>query len=466
MKKIIALILSVMMVATMCSLSFADDQENVSGNFNPPDASTPIAMHNASFETLGSVISTVGDTTRIAFVCPSWSDNVGCLTVTLWKWDTDYKTTVAATPIAGPTVFEDYEDNSILGFEFETPLAAGVYYAELSDAVDEGGSGVGVWSAEVNYGGQAVLRDGEYVDKLCLRMYVDYVTEPEGARYGELPKFEKPKSDLGSDAVAPCEIYFKMADNDLSMLGVGDQCELWQNDDGTVHVFVPADAFDCKYDLRFANIFEDYEEVSCQEYPYIAMRLKLANIEDNAGNGEAFMYTTTTNGATGGYSTAIRYDWTNPDWQTVVIDPTSNASFKKNALEGDSWFGFRYDVLNAGPANDVELDIDWIAFFANEEAALAFDGNFEAYYPKATKAPTAEPTATPEATATPEPTEAPVATEVPATDAPAATEGSGETTDDTTKEKSNTGLIIGIVAAAVVVAAVVAGILIGKKKKK
>ena len=298
MKKIIALALSVLLAASMCTISFADDQENVVGNYCPADTTTPIKMLGADYETLGAVISTVGDVTRIALVCPSWSDNVGNLTVTIWKWDTDYQTTIKGTPIAGPEVFEDYEDNSPLGFDFETPLPAGVYYAELSNAEDEAGSGVGVWSAEVNYPGQAVLRDGEYIPKLALRMYVDYVTAPEGDPYGELPAFEKPKRELGNDEAAPCSVYFKMSEQDLSMFGVGDQCELSENDDGTLHVFVQEDAFDCKYDLRFANYFDMDDDIPCQEYPYIAIRLKLANLEYNAGSGEAFFYTTTINGVT------------------------------------------------------------------------------------------------------------------------------------------------------------------------
>lgn len=479
MKKLFAVFLALALCFTFVNFSFADDQENVVGNFNVEDCSTPIRMLDCGFDTIGSVFTTVGDCTRVAFVCPSWSDNVGNLTLTLWKWDTDFSTTIKAAPVKGPFEFEDYEDNSVLGFEFEegSLLPAGTYYLELSGAVDDSGSGVGVWSASINYPGQAVLRDGEFIDKLHLRMYVDYATEPEGARYGALPKFNKTASGLGGDGVLPCEYYFKMSDFDLSDLdgepntnGVGME----QNEDGTLHVILADGAFDSQYNMNFALFFalEDDIEIPCQQYPYVALRLKIRDNSNPQGNGEMFMYTSTVSGATGGYSTAIRYDWSTTDWQTVVVDPTTNASFKKNAIDNeDLWLGFRYDVVDRVASADVDFDIDYIAFFESEEAALAFDGDFsKVEAEKPTKAPTAEPTEAPtkapatEAPATdaPKPTDAPKATDAPeVTDAPETTKA-----PSTGEKKSNTGLIIGIVAGAVALAAIVAGIVISKSKKK
>ncbi len=481
MRKILVFFLSLAICLTMVSISFADDQENVSGNFNPPDTSTAMQLLNADFETVGSVFTTVGDVSQVAFVCPSWSDNVGCLTVTLWKWDTNYATTVGSTPIKGPFEFEDFEDNSVLGFEFEEGnyLPAGSYYMELSDARDDAGSGVGVWSLAANYPGQAVLRDGVLVNKLCLRMYVEYVTAPEGDPYGPLPEIERDPDALGGTGTLPHETYFKMSECDLSAIdgAEGNGMSFEQNEDGTLRMTVEEGAFDSQYNFNFFDVFsifeDDIEMVKCKEYPYIAMRLRIVDNSEPQGSGEAFMYTTSVRGATGGYSTIIQYDWKTTDWQTVVIDPTANSQFKKNALDGDLWYGFRFDGCNGTPSADVVIDIDYIAFFQNEEAALAFDGDFSKVTPS--KAPTEVPT---EAPATDEPvvtevpaTDAPVATDVPATDAPA-TEASNATADnsssktDTTTKKNNTGLIIGIVVAAVAVAAIVAGVLILKGKKK
>jgi hypothetical protein len=471
----------------MVSISFADVQENVSGNFNPPDTSTAMQMYNADFDTVGSVFTTVGEVKQVAFVCPSWSDNVGCLTVTLWKWDTDYKTTTKGTPVSGPFEFEDFEDNSILGFEYEEGnyLPAGSYYMELSDARDDAGSGVGVWSLGVNYPGQAVLRDGELVNKLCLRMYVEYVVEPEGVPYGELPAIEKAPDELGGTDTLPAATYFKMSELDLSMLDdMSSGYMTWEvNEDGTLHLTVSEGSFDAQYSMNFAQVFsldtDELEDIECALYPYMAIRLKLADISEPQGSGECFMYTTSISGATGGYSTIISYDWTNPDWQTVVIDPTANNSFKNNALNGDVWLGFRFDALNNSATVDTEMDIDYIAFFQSEEAALAFDGDFsKVQAANPTKAPTEVPTEAPATEApvvtdAPAVTDAPVVTDAPAvtdapevTDAPVVTEKTDNKTDDKKDGKSNTGLIIGIVVAAVAVAAIVAGIVIAKGKKK
>ncbi|MBO7397485.1 MAG: hypothetical protein J6V10_00150 [Clostridia bacterium] len=460
MKRLTAIIVAILMALASFPFAFAANQEDSDGNFNPPDATTPIRMLGADYSTLGSVISTVGDTTRIGFVCPSWSDDVGNLTLTLWKWDTDYEKTIKSTPIAGPQVFENYEDNATLAFEFSEPLAAGVYYLQLSDAEDDAGSGVGVWSCEVKYPGQAVLRDGEFIDKLSLRMYVDYVTEPEGNRYGELPKFDKNDNGLGGDSMLPHWQYFKMSQEDPdSFTGEGNGITATVNEDGTMHVLTTAGAFDPTWSVVFENMFDfDIDESPfCQEYPIMAIRVKLCDNSYNAGAGEAFLYTTTIGGATAGYSAAIRYDWSNPDWQTVVIDPTSNSTFVKNALDGDQWIGFRFDMLNNTPKQDVEIDIDWIAFFQSEEAALAFDGDFSKIEEaKPTATPTAEPTATPEVTAAPEVTEAPEATEAPV-DEPT------EAPTDKPEKKSGCKTMIGGGAAVAVIA--LAALVFVKKKE-
>lgn len=79
---------------------------------------------------------------------PSWSDNVGNLTVKIYTWNTDYATTVAGEPVYTEE-FVDYPDNA--GFDFDCTgedslgLPAGEYLWWVGDGVDEGGSGVGLW---------------------------------------------------------------------------------------------------------------------------------------------------------------------------------------------------------------------------------------------------------------------------------------------------------------------------------
>ncbi|MBQ1233765.1 MAG: hypothetical protein IIU63_06305 [Clostridia bacterium] len=79
-----------------------------------------------------------------AVQAPSYSDNIGNLTIKIFAWNTDYDTTVAAEPIYAQE-FVDFADNSDLVCEFEEgQIPAGKYLILACDAVDEG-EGVGLW---------------------------------------------------------------------------------------------------------------------------------------------------------------------------------------------------------------------------------------------------------------------------------------------------------------------------------
>ncbi|MCR5693880.1 MAG: hypothetical protein K6G89_02775 [Clostridia bacterium] len=192
MKKVLALLTAVALVLSVAILpSFADPSDyNVWGNYN--EGSTDLAFNiggENGFVNMGSVISTVAPAKAVGFICPSWGNDVGSITITLWNWDTDYTTTVNSTPLYGPLEIVNYKDNSFVGFEFETPLAAGVYYVELSNGSDDP---VGVWGAnDHGYDGQiSFFNNGNFMESLQYRMTVEYV-EPLGAGenpYGKLPE--------------------------------------------------------------------------------------------------------------------------------------------------------------------------------------------------------------------------------------------------------------------------------------
>ena len=86
---------------------------------------------------------------EITVSCPSWSDDVGSLTFKLYRWDTDYETTIAKDPVYSET-FEDYSDNSDLTLTCKTAdsrgAEAGEYLFYIGDGVDANNSGVGIWS--------------------------------------------------------------------------------------------------------------------------------------------------------------------------------------------------------------------------------------------------------------------------------------------------------------------------------
>jgi len=98
------------------------------------------ALRNLNPGTAGMEFTATAPFYGIEALCPSWSDNIGNLTFTLYQWNTNYATSVAGTPL-GQKTFVNYNDGSNLGLSFSTPLPAGKYVWELSNGTQV----VGVW---------------------------------------------------------------------------------------------------------------------------------------------------------------------------------------------------------------------------------------------------------------------------------------------------------------------------------
>ena len=82
-----------------------------------------------------------------AVQAPSYSDNIGNLTIKVYTWNTDFDTTIAGEPVYAQE-FVDFADNSDLVCEFEEgQIPAGRYLILVCDPVDEG-EGVGVWAGK------------------------------------------------------------------------------------------------------------------------------------------------------------------------------------------------------------------------------------------------------------------------------------------------------------------------------
>ena len=82
-----------------------------------------------------------------AVQAPSYSDDIGNLSIKVYKWDTDYATTVAGEPLQVDE-FVDFADNSSLVAEYdEGVIGAGKILILVCDAYDEG-QGVGVWTGK------------------------------------------------------------------------------------------------------------------------------------------------------------------------------------------------------------------------------------------------------------------------------------------------------------------------------
>lgn len=76
--------------------------------------------------------------------CPSYSDDIGSLTLKVFAWNTDFDTTVAAEPLYSEE-FVDFTDNStLLSFFDDGLIGSGTFLILLCEGKDEG-EGVGVW---------------------------------------------------------------------------------------------------------------------------------------------------------------------------------------------------------------------------------------------------------------------------------------------------------------------------------
>jgi len=90
--------------------------------------------------------------TQISFLCPSWADDKGTVNVSLYKWDGDYNSSIAAMPILTES-FVDYKDNTLLFLDLKDAsgkgLVEGEYVWRMHDCSDAGeGTGVGIWYFE------------------------------------------------------------------------------------------------------------------------------------------------------------------------------------------------------------------------------------------------------------------------------------------------------------------------------
>ncbi len=87
--------------------------------------------------------------TSIDFECPSWADDKGRITISVYKWNGDYNTSIVAMPIISET-FVDYKDNATLVLDLTDTsgkgLVEGEYVWRIHDGSDAGeGTGVGIW---------------------------------------------------------------------------------------------------------------------------------------------------------------------------------------------------------------------------------------------------------------------------------------------------------------------------------
>ncbi len=209
-----------------------------------------------------------------------------------------------------------------------------------------------------------------------------------------------------------------------------------------------------------AMLEEDYN-VDCAIYRYLQIGVRF-DAPTMGTNGQFFFQTDENPGLA--ESRDIVFKWNETTEKQYV-----NVNLGKNKF----WTGFmidsRLDPQNPPKAGG-EMEVYYIAFFANEQAANEFGNKWletgvidvPTPAPTPTKAPTEVPTQAP----TPAPTEQAPATDAPVSDPTKAPSGDNKDNTDKSGSGNKTWLIVGIAAGVAVVAGVAASIIASAKKKK
>lgn len=112
----------------------------------------------------------------IAVACPNWGSAGSSLTLSLYRWKSNYASTVASSPLY-TTVYNNYQDNQNLQAAGENKFPAGTYLWALTDP-----SGTaGVWKRGGNIEGISNFKDGAPTDG-CYQSFI-LINPSSGASY-------------------------------------------------------------------------------------------------------------------------------------------------------------------------------------------------------------------------------------------------------------------------------------------
>lgn len=138
MKKILLSLLITLLVTNLYSSVTQVYADSVELLYNEESPYTPVELTGGD-NTAAAKISAKSTFKSIEVFCPSWNNDIGNLTLKLYKWNSNYYTTIASEPIAQDT-FVNFQDNSWLTLTFDSQQP-GYYLWVLGDA----GETVGVW---------------------------------------------------------------------------------------------------------------------------------------------------------------------------------------------------------------------------------------------------------------------------------------------------------------------------------
>jgi len=144
--------------------------EVLDGSYNPITSGSFFnAVPIPQGSTAGMKFTAESSFSGVSVTCPSWDNNIGNLTLSLYAWNTDYTTSVAQTPVATQT-YVNFTNGAELSVEF-SQRAAGDYVWELNGATET----VGLWkytnettSVTSYFNGAELTGDeaGDYMSKI------------------------------------------------------------------------------------------------------------------------------------------------------------------------------------------------------------------------------------------------------------------------------------------------------------
>ena len=143
----LALLMTLSVMAALMTVMSAADDSNIASDkattvkaFDTAELSTHTARQLTAGTPIGIRMSMGAPFNKFTLCMPTWGDKTVCLTLSLYKWDTDFDTTRTVAPVATARI-ENHPDNGHAALSFDEQPAG-----EYLICIDEfSGGRLGVW---------------------------------------------------------------------------------------------------------------------------------------------------------------------------------------------------------------------------------------------------------------------------------------------------------------------------------
>ncbi|MBQ3054302.1 MAG: hypothetical protein IJC89_05315 [Clostridia bacterium] len=146
-KRLMALSLILTMMLSYCMIACANVTIPISSQSESFGSYTrKTALQLKSGQTLAHYFKTTKPLKQYSVTCPSWNDNIGALTISIYKWSSSYENTISTTPIATQT-YTNFND----GAELTVSILGGKYSGSFLAVFSNPTQTVGVWRTDDVY---------------------------------------------------------------------------------------------------------------------------------------------------------------------------------------------------------------------------------------------------------------------------------------------------------------------------